>query len=145
MINSGRAKLFADRELPEDAHSAGTGLSTLSLLCRRGLVDQEILTRVAQRTLDERPAKRPRGRPSLPVGPRDDPLSALVRRARGAGPRRRGDRDQQPVAMPSETALFRFARRYPLDESGGHVRVRRPREPASRRGALTSWTTSATT
>ena len=47
----GRAKLFADREFPEDAHSAGTGLSTLSLLCRRGVVDQEILTRVAQRTL----------------------------------------------------------------------------------------------
>ena len=48
---AGRAKLWADREHPEDAHSAGTGLSTLALLCRRGVVDPAILARVATRTI----------------------------------------------------------------------------------------------
>jgi hypothetical protein len=47
----GRAKLWADREYPEDAHSAGTGLSTLALLCRRGVVDPEVLSRVTTRTI----------------------------------------------------------------------------------------------
>ena len=47
----GRAKLWADNEFPEDAHSAGTGLSTLALLCRRGAVDRAILARVTRRTL----------------------------------------------------------------------------------------------
>ena len=47
----GRAKLWADKQHPEDAHSAGTGLSTLALLCRRGAVDPAILTRVATRTV----------------------------------------------------------------------------------------------
>jgi hypothetical protein len=47
----GRARLWADREYPEDAHSAGTGLSTLALLCRRGAVDPEVLERVTTRTL----------------------------------------------------------------------------------------------
>lgn len=47
----GRAKLWADNEFPEDAHSAGTGLSTLALLCRRGAVDPAILARVTRRTL----------------------------------------------------------------------------------------------
>jgi hypothetical protein len=47
----GRAKLWADREHPEDAHSAGTGLSTLAMLCRRDLVDREVLMQVARRTL----------------------------------------------------------------------------------------------
>jgi hypothetical protein len=47
----GRATLWADRDYPEDAHSAGTGLSTLALLCRRGLVDPEFLSRVTTRTL----------------------------------------------------------------------------------------------
>jgi hypothetical protein len=47
----GRAKLWADRDYPEDAHSAGTGLSTLALLCRRGAVDPEVLVRVTTRTL----------------------------------------------------------------------------------------------
>jgi hypothetical protein len=49
--SDGRASLWADREYPEDAHSAGTGLSTLAMLCRRDLVDREVLTRVARRTL----------------------------------------------------------------------------------------------
>ena len=48
---SGRAKLWADREHPEDAHSAGTGLSTLALLYRRGALDPALLTRVAARTI----------------------------------------------------------------------------------------------
>jgi hypothetical protein len=47
----GRATLWADRAHPEDAHSAGTGLSTLALLCRRDMVDPEVLRRVTRRTL----------------------------------------------------------------------------------------------
>ena len=47
----GRAKLWADRKHPEDAHSAGTGLSTLAMLCRRDLVDPDMLTRVSRRTV----------------------------------------------------------------------------------------------
>jgi hypothetical protein len=48
----GRARLWAHRPYPEDGHSAGTGLSTLSLLLRRGLVERELVERVAQRVLD---------------------------------------------------------------------------------------------
>jgi hypothetical protein len=48
---AGRAKLWADRRYPEDAHSAGTGMSTLAVLAERGLVDPELLQRVARRTL----------------------------------------------------------------------------------------------
>jgi hypothetical protein len=48
----GRAHLWAHRRYPEDGHSAGTGLTTLSLLLRRGLVERELLERVAQRVLD---------------------------------------------------------------------------------------------
>jgi hypothetical protein len=48
----GRAQLWAHRRYPEDAHSAGTGLTTLSLLLRRGLVERELLERVADRILD---------------------------------------------------------------------------------------------
>jgi hypothetical protein len=49
--HDGRAKLWADRGHPEDAHSAGTGLSTLALLCRRGMVDPELLRRATRRTV----------------------------------------------------------------------------------------------
>jgi hypothetical protein len=48
----GRAQLWARKRYPEDAHSAGTGLTTLSLLLRRGLVERDLLERVAQRVLD---------------------------------------------------------------------------------------------
>lgn len=48
---AGRAKLFAEREHPEDAHSAGTGLSTLALLSGRGAVDPAVLARVTTRTV----------------------------------------------------------------------------------------------
>jgi hypothetical protein len=48
---AGRAKLFAEREHPEDAHSAGTGLSTLALLSGRGVVDPGVLARVTNRTV----------------------------------------------------------------------------------------------
>jgi hypothetical protein len=48
----GRARLWADKPFPEDGHSAGTGLSTLALLVRRGLVERELLVRVATRVLD---------------------------------------------------------------------------------------------
>jgi hypothetical protein len=47
----GRATLWADRAHPEDAHSAGTGLSTLALLSRRDAVDPEVLVRVTRRIL----------------------------------------------------------------------------------------------
>jgi hypothetical protein len=47
----GRATLWADREYPEDAHSAGTGLTTLALLLRRDLVGRDLVERVAQRLL----------------------------------------------------------------------------------------------
>jgi hypothetical protein len=48
----GRARLWAGKRYPEDGHSAGTGLSTLALLVRRGLVERELLDRVARRVLE---------------------------------------------------------------------------------------------
>jgi hypothetical protein len=49
---AGRARLWAQKPFPEDAHSAGTGLSTLGALVRRGLVEREVLERVALRVLE---------------------------------------------------------------------------------------------
>jgi hypothetical protein len=49
---SGRAQLWAGRRFPEDAHSAGTGLSALATLLRRRLVKRELVERVAVRVLD---------------------------------------------------------------------------------------------
>jgi hypothetical protein len=49
---AGRALLWDGRPYPEDAHSAGTGLTTLALLHRRGLVDRDLVERVARRVLD---------------------------------------------------------------------------------------------
>jgi hypothetical protein len=46
---AGQAHLWPDRPFPEDAHSAGTGLTSLAALVRRGLADRELLTRVAAR------------------------------------------------------------------------------------------------
>jgi hypothetical protein len=48
----GRARLWAEKPFPEDAHSAGTGLSTLAVLVRRALVERELLERVALRVLE---------------------------------------------------------------------------------------------
>jgi hypothetical protein len=48
----GRALLWAAKPYPEDAHSAGTGLTTLALLYRRGLIDRGLVERVARRVLD---------------------------------------------------------------------------------------------
>lgn len=48
----GRAKMWVDKDFPEDAHSAGTGLTTLSMLVRRGLVEPSALERVAERVLN---------------------------------------------------------------------------------------------
>lgn len=48
---AGQAQLWSDRRFPEDGHSAGTGLTTLALLTRRGLIEREMLDRVAQRLL----------------------------------------------------------------------------------------------
>jgi hypothetical protein len=50
--STGRAKLWADRHYPEDAHAAGTGLTTLAILYRLGLVERERLEPVARRVLD---------------------------------------------------------------------------------------------
>ena len=86
----GRARLWADREYPEDAHSAGTGLSTLALLCRRGAVDPEVLERVMTPDAHGGPAQGSCGRSTLPLGRHDGSVPALVRRPRGAGPGRRG-------------------------------------------------------
>jgi hypothetical protein len=49
--SAGRARLWTGRDYPEDGHSAGTGLTTLALLHRRGLVDRTVLERVAARVL----------------------------------------------------------------------------------------------
>jgi hypothetical protein len=49
----GRARLWRDARFPEDGHSAGTGLTTLAVLHRRGLVDRGVLERVANRVLDQ--------------------------------------------------------------------------------------------
>ncbi|HEX6713152.1 MAG TPA: hypothetical protein VF066_07195 [Thermoleophilaceae bacterium] len=49
---AGRALLWAHKPFPEDAHSAGTGMSALALLARRGLVEREMLERVVGRVLD---------------------------------------------------------------------------------------------
>jgi hypothetical protein len=48
----GRAQLWAHKRYPEDGHSAGTALTTLALLHRRGIVERELLERVAERVLD---------------------------------------------------------------------------------------------
>jgi hypothetical protein len=50
--SAGRALLWDGKPHPEDAHSAGTGLTTLALLHRRGLVERELVERVARRVLD---------------------------------------------------------------------------------------------
>jgi hypothetical protein len=49
---AGRALLWDTKPYPEDAHSAGTGLTTLALMHRRGLVDGDLVERVAQRVLE---------------------------------------------------------------------------------------------
>jgi hypothetical protein len=49
---TGRARLWAHKPFPEDAHSAGTGLSALSALVRHGLVEATLVERVARRVLD---------------------------------------------------------------------------------------------
>ena len=64
----GRARLWADREYPEDAHSAGTGLSTLALLCRRDRLIRRCYARVARTDRHGRPTKRARRDPPVPVG-----------------------------------------------------------------------------
>jgi hypothetical protein len=48
---TGRALLWATKSYPEDGHSAGTGLTTLSLLHRHGLIGRELVERVARRVL----------------------------------------------------------------------------------------------
>jgi len=46
----GSALLWPGRSHPVDAHSAGTGLTSLATLVRHGHVDRELLARVAERT-----------------------------------------------------------------------------------------------
>jgi hypothetical protein len=47
----GRALMWHDKRYPEDAHAAGTGLTTLALLVEADLVPRELLERVAGRTM----------------------------------------------------------------------------------------------
>jgi hypothetical protein len=47
----GEAQLYAHRQYPEDAHSAGTGLTTLAVLARRELVSRDLIDLVATRLL----------------------------------------------------------------------------------------------
>lgn len=47
----GRGLLWPDRRYPEDAHSAGTGLTVLARLADRGLVHESLVARVAQRAV----------------------------------------------------------------------------------------------
>ncbi len=47
----GRAMLWSTKRYPEDAHSAGTAMTTLATLLSGGLGDSELLERVAARTL----------------------------------------------------------------------------------------------
>jgi hypothetical protein len=47
----GKASLWVNRRHPEDGHSAGTGLTTLALLVRRGVIEPGVLERVARRIL----------------------------------------------------------------------------------------------
>jgi hypothetical protein len=47
----GEARLWPKRAFPEDAHAAGTGLSTLARLSTLGVVDASLLGRVATRVL----------------------------------------------------------------------------------------------
>jgi hypothetical protein len=49
----GQAQLYAHRRYPEDAHSAGTGLTTLAVLGRVNLVSPDLLNRVADRLLHD--------------------------------------------------------------------------------------------
>jgi hypothetical protein len=46
----GSARLWPDRRYPLDAHSAGTGLTSLATLVRHGFADRDLLRRVAERT-----------------------------------------------------------------------------------------------
>jgi len=48
----GEARLYPDRPYPIDGHAAGTGLTTLAGLSRRGLVEPELIQRVARQLLD---------------------------------------------------------------------------------------------
>jgi hypothetical protein len=43
----GRARLWRGKRYPEDSHSAGTGMTVLTRLARRGLVPVEVVSRVA--------------------------------------------------------------------------------------------------
>jgi hypothetical protein len=49
----GRARLWSDKAFPEDGHSAGTGLSALACLLRRGQVDRTLVERVASRVIEK--------------------------------------------------------------------------------------------
>ena len=49
--DDGWASLWPDRRYPLDAHSAGTGLTSLAALVRTGHADADLLRRVAERTV----------------------------------------------------------------------------------------------
>jgi hypothetical protein len=48
----GEARLWPNRPYPEDGHSAGTALSALSTLLRRGHIESDLLDRVTRRLLE---------------------------------------------------------------------------------------------
>ena len=50
--DEGRAQLWVDKRYPEDAHAAGTGMTTLATLARAGAMDPQVLERVARRVLE---------------------------------------------------------------------------------------------
>ena len=45
----GEARLWPDRRFPEDAHAAGTGLTSLARLAELGIVDPELVSLVGRR------------------------------------------------------------------------------------------------
>ena len=49
--DTGDARLWRDKPWPKDGHSAGTGLSALSTLSSEGVVERELVERVAARTV----------------------------------------------------------------------------------------------
>ena len=49
--DAGEARLWPDRRFPEDAHSAGTGLSTIASLARAGVVRPQTGSALARRVL----------------------------------------------------------------------------------------------
>ena len=116
----GRALLWPSKAFPEDAHSAGTGLSTLARLARAGVADTSLLARVADRAAADMCAVRPRDPPPLPLGPTRvryvrwaDAHMALGLAARRGGPGR--------SALTGDPAVAGQHRRHRQQVARGHA------------------------